>query len=398
MFMALLLALLIISMGGRTAAAAAVSGTTVLAVQTDVDTDGDGLTDAREAELGTDPTLVDTDGDGISDGDEVFLGTDPLNPLGVLSVVVASCPAGAIGLVDCEALAGVPVLIGVAGGATITTATTGADGSIVVTDLDPATYVITEDIAAGDFSNLQVTCSAGTEPFSITPDGPTSFTLDAGPGRNFSCAFLNFQAGVQPASGTIAVQGYLCPTAYEAANYYVDCTESADGVLVTVSAALSGVQLQSETGGDGVVAFNGLGADTYTIELGVPGDFADFEVVCGPAGGPEPFSSPADRNTNVVTYEFGDGFAVVCTWFIVPLDSGAPETATPVTTPGVTPTATAPAAKPTTAPSGGTVSNLPDTGTGSGSMASELWIGLLLAAFIAGMLGLSSLTVRSTRR
>ncbi len=44
-----------------------------------VDTDGDGLTDAEEADLGTDANNADTDGDGLSDGDEVNrYGTDPL--------------------------------------------------------------------------------------------------------------------------------------------------------------------------------------------------------------------------------------------------------------------------------------------------------------------------------
>ncbi len=42
------------------------------------DTDGDGLTDARESELGTSPTLADTDGDGLDDGAEIDIwGTDP---------------------------------------------------------------------------------------------------------------------------------------------------------------------------------------------------------------------------------------------------------------------------------------------------------------------------------
>ena len=36
-----------------------------------VDTDGDGLTDAEEADLGTNPLVRDSDGDGIEDGDEV---------------------------------------------------------------------------------------------------------------------------------------------------------------------------------------------------------------------------------------------------------------------------------------------------------------------------------------
>ncbi|MBU8894451.1 VWA domain-containing protein [Corallococcus sp. H22C18031201] len=38
----------------------------------EADTDGDGLSDAREAELGTNPNLKDTDGDGFSDGVEVY--------------------------------------------------------------------------------------------------------------------------------------------------------------------------------------------------------------------------------------------------------------------------------------------------------------------------------------
>ena len=42
------------------------------------DADGDGLTDAEEAALGTRPGHFDTDGDGIGDGDEVAQGTDPL--------------------------------------------------------------------------------------------------------------------------------------------------------------------------------------------------------------------------------------------------------------------------------------------------------------------------------
>lgn len=46
-----------------------------------VDSDKDGLSDAREIQIGTDPHNPDTDGDGLSDGDEVLIWhTDPLNP------------------------------------------------------------------------------------------------------------------------------------------------------------------------------------------------------------------------------------------------------------------------------------------------------------------------------
>jgi serine/threonine protein kinase len=44
------------------------------------DDDGDGLSNLREAELGTDPNNSDTDGDGLSDGEEVLrYATNPLN-------------------------------------------------------------------------------------------------------------------------------------------------------------------------------------------------------------------------------------------------------------------------------------------------------------------------------
>lgn len=43
-----------------------------------VDSDGDGLFDGQEADLGTDPGSEDSDLDGLHDGEEVDLGTDPL--------------------------------------------------------------------------------------------------------------------------------------------------------------------------------------------------------------------------------------------------------------------------------------------------------------------------------
>ena len=45
----------------------------------DVDSDGDGLTDAEEYALGTNPHLTDSDGDGCSDLTEILNGTSPTN-------------------------------------------------------------------------------------------------------------------------------------------------------------------------------------------------------------------------------------------------------------------------------------------------------------------------------
>lgn len=43
------------------------------------DKDGDGLSDAEELSLGTDPNVRDTDADGLDDGQEIDIGTDPIN-------------------------------------------------------------------------------------------------------------------------------------------------------------------------------------------------------------------------------------------------------------------------------------------------------------------------------
>jgi hypothetical protein len=45
-----------------------------------LDSDGDGICDADELVIGTNPFLADTDGDGYPDGLELVLGSDPLDP------------------------------------------------------------------------------------------------------------------------------------------------------------------------------------------------------------------------------------------------------------------------------------------------------------------------------
>jgi hypothetical protein len=47
---------------------------------TELDDDGDGLSNADETDLGTDPQDPDTDGDGVGDGSEIDQGSDPLIP------------------------------------------------------------------------------------------------------------------------------------------------------------------------------------------------------------------------------------------------------------------------------------------------------------------------------
>ena len=50
------------------------------AINPDQDDDGDGLTNAEEEALGTDPSSIDSDEDGYQDGHEVTEGSDPTDP------------------------------------------------------------------------------------------------------------------------------------------------------------------------------------------------------------------------------------------------------------------------------------------------------------------------------
>lgn len=71
------------------------------------DTDSDGLDDGQENSIGTDPLNYDSDGDGINDGDEVSAGTDPLindasstSSLGNLEVPASGATMSGIGLIS----------------------------------------------------------------------------------------------------------------------------------------------------------------------------------------------------------------------------------------------------------------------------------------------------------
>ena len=58
---------------------ASASASTTVVVRSPLDTDGDGLLDTREAELGTNPTKADTNDDGISDGVAIGLGMSAID-------------------------------------------------------------------------------------------------------------------------------------------------------------------------------------------------------------------------------------------------------------------------------------------------------------------------------
>ena len=66
------------------------------------DCDNDGLTNAQELSLGTDPLNPDSDGDGVKDGTEVIYGTNPLNPCSFVLAHQTVTPTTAWNSLDCD--------------------------------------------------------------------------------------------------------------------------------------------------------------------------------------------------------------------------------------------------------------------------------------------------------
>jgi len=406
--------LLLVSLVGRdplSVSASASPGMAAVLVQADVDTDLDGLTDVREAELGTDPALADTDGDGLLDGEEVDefgtdpftfdsdedgfpdpleidAGTDPLDagstPLDpdanrTLDVTIFACPPGTVNAnpSDCETVAGVAVDIARVGFDPLATQTTDANGLASFNGLAADTYVITEDVPGDALEDIQVRCGyGGGESFPVEPSG-NGITLDIGQGGTFACSFFNIAADLATNEGELTVEALVCPIDYDDGDFFTVCDEPAEGVLVTVTAADGSGTADGETDAAGLVSFAELTGE-YTVELGVPGDFARFKVFCGAVGAPE-YLTLEDSESNVITLDVGTETSIGCTFFIIPEDSGAP---TATAEPGTTPTVVAPTAA-ATRPAGG-VSDLPNTGAGPGATAESTLL-LMIIALIGGV-------------
>jgi hypothetical protein len=66
------------------------------------DCDNDGLTNAQELALGTDPFNPDSDGDGVLDGTEVADGTNPANPCSLIFASQTVAPSTAWLNLDCD--------------------------------------------------------------------------------------------------------------------------------------------------------------------------------------------------------------------------------------------------------------------------------------------------------
>lgn len=124
-------------------------------------------------------------------------------------------------------------------------------------------------------------------------------------------------AGAQEPS-SVAVKAFICPGEYAGSNYEDDCDPLADvEASVYIDASEYGFTEATDANGNAYFEVNGGGP--FVVELGVPGDFADFVSYCGQVGVPEPMQVE-NPNSNRMIVSLGSGLDVECTFFVIPVD------------------------------------------------------------------------------
>jgi len=203
-----------------------------------VDADQDGLSDADEDALGTDPTLFDTDGDGVGDGGEVSAGTDPLNPdtdgdgftdrdeldrgsdpldptsvpetpeYNAINITAYDCPAGFDGkdlFTNCTTpAAGVDFIVSLDASEYAVTQTTDPNGVVAFGELGSGAYSVHEDLDDLDapLQRFSVVCFGqpispnAPEPRQITftYQDESGFGLELTEGEIIECTWFNIPA------------------------------------------------------------------------------------------------------------------------------------------------------------------------------------------------------------
>lgn len=184
------------------------------------DTDGDGVQDGGELNAGTDPLQADTDGDGFTDGEELDLGSDPLDPASfpqgtepnTFNVYVYNCPEGHDGKATpdlCpDPAAGVEFTVYIPGSEFAVTSETDANGMVSFGDLGSGTYVLRENLddLGFDISRYTAMCVGNNPPgvpearqIDYTDLGNGEYQFQLAQGEVITCTWYNLPAAADDA-------------------------------------------------------------------------------------------------------------------------------------------------------------------------------------------------------
>ncbi|RDI09726.1 gliding motility-associated C-terminal domain-containing protein [Flavobacterium sp. AG291] len=191
------------------------------------DQDGDGLTNAQEATAGTNPTVADTDGDGINDGTEVTNSSDPLNPCSP-NASAGPCDQDSDGLTNTqEASAGTNPTVADTDGDGINDGTEVTNGSDPLNPCSPNASAGPCDQDGDGLTNTQET-TAGTNPANPDTDGD---------GINDGTEITNGSNPLNPCSPNVNAG---------------PCDQDSDGLTNAQEANLTTNPTNPDTDGDGI--------------------------------------------------------------------------------------------------------------------------------------------------
>ena len=292
-----------------------------------------------------------------------------------LNLNAYQCPADYDQISDCVKLSGVAVDVKQNQAQLVQLVTSAESG-------------VTAELTVGAFIDLEIVeIPEGTE---LQADAALSFTAVAG--QNPVTLIFIEQGEETPVaeSSDLIVRALVCPVEYEGetgADYEANCEPELD-IAVTVTGDTAGTPIEGATGDDGSVTFIDLAEDDYTIELGVPGDFATFRTACTP-NGVDPRTITENPNTNLISIRLAPAETLTCTFYVIPVNAQGEPTVAPTVAATVAPTQPA-----------GQVGSLPDTGSGSAATTGGVTIhpgAFLSLVVVVGMVILAASRRTTTR-
>jgi hypothetical protein len=122
--------------------------------------------------------------------------------------------------------------------------------------------------------------------------------------------------------GSLTVYNAICPPGYDGDDLFGTCYDSPlEGTTFTLESPDGSTAAQT-TGSAGSVGFAGLADGTYVLSEDLPGDFVEFAAFC--SNGADGTDVPVVASANDITFALTGGIDVVCVWYTIPVDQGAP--------------------------------------------------------------------------
>lgn len=213
-------------------------------------------------------------------------------------------------------------------------ATTNADGQASIADIPAGDWGLYSDIPM-EFAVEYYFCSIDGGAYTSMPLSDRGVASLAGvDGQDISCDVFVVPNDLRGEVTGSSIEMHLsaCPVGYTGSEWYADCHANGVGEQqFTISGPAGDVTADvvvERTPGPGIARFTELPAGDYVIAGGPPQDFGSVFLYC---------SDPATNTQVPTTFEGGVGKltlaenqSVICDWYFVPEDGGAP---TPSPTP-----------------------------------------------------------------